>query len=368
MTWYFPCLGFKLRFLPQSQKVAASPGEDWNCRKRGFLDFEIRIRSRNMAIFREKMWLFSHLSFRFDSEQNLGTCFSSRLSCSFGCNLHGPTHFRKSCAGTITVLSLCKWGRERQSSSLHHSVNLNSQALISTQALGDRCVCFYLSVPRPTSRNLSMFCKRRCGQILQASKRARIWRTQKKHTQKKTPFQKQKNLGGGNSNILYFHPYLGRWSNLTCAYFSNGLVQPPTRKIILPQQKSPLHFLPVSTPHQPVLCSPFSFPLAWPRHVPCRAWVVVVVSLNVAWWRWIVPRWATGWTVGWSLVGCRCWRTTPKVGGFCINRVCVAIRFPLSFLGGGVEKSSTHKSNYGVFLFEDFSVNKDFNFSCFCWY
>ena len=123
------CLGFKLRFLPQSQKVAVSPGEDWNCRKRGFLDFEIRIRSRSMAIFREKMWLFSHLSFRFDSEQNLGTCFSSRLSCSFGCNLHGPIHFRKSCAGTITVLSLCKWGRERQSSSLHHSVNLNSQAL-----------------------------------------------------------------------------------------------------------------------------------------------------------------------------------------------------------------------------------------------
>ena len=27
--------------------------------------------------------------------------------------------------------------------------------------------------------------------------------------------------GGGNSNIFHFHPgFLGRWSNLTCAYFS----------------------------------------------------------------------------------------------------------------------------------------------------
>ena len=28
---------------------------------------------------------------------------------------------------------------------------------------------------------------------------------------------------------FYLHPYLGNISNLTCAYFSNGLVQPPTR-------------------------------------------------------------------------------------------------------------------------------------------
>ena len=36
-------------------------------------------------------------------------------------------------------------------------------------------------------------------------------------------------LGGGNSNIFYFHPeHLGKRSNLTCAYFSNGSVQPPT--------------------------------------------------------------------------------------------------------------------------------------------
>ena len=26
-------------------------------------------------------------------------------------------------------------------------------------------------------------------------------------------------LGGGNSNIFYFHPYLGRWSNLTSIFF-----------------------------------------------------------------------------------------------------------------------------------------------------
>ena len=31
--------------------------------------------------------------------------------------------------------------------------------------------------------------------------------------------------------FFYVHPEnLGKWSNLTCAYFSNGLVQPPTRK------------------------------------------------------------------------------------------------------------------------------------------
>ena len=31
------------------------------------------------------------------------------------------------------------------------------------------------------------------------------------------------------SNIFYFYPYLGRWSNLTVAHVLNGLVQPPTR-------------------------------------------------------------------------------------------------------------------------------------------
>ena len=35
-------------------------------------------------------------------------------------------------------------------------------------------------------------------------------------------------LGGGNSNIFHFHPRkLGKISNLTYLYFSNGLVQPP---------------------------------------------------------------------------------------------------------------------------------------------
>ncbi len=45
-------------------------------------------------------------------------------------------------------------------------------------------------------------------------------------------FWEQYTLGGGNSNIFFnFYHYLGKWSNLTCAYFSDGLVQPPTRKI-----------------------------------------------------------------------------------------------------------------------------------------
>ena len=38
------------------------------------------------------------------------------------------------------------------------------------------------------------------------------------------------NLGGGNSNIFWnFHPEnWGRWTHFD-SYFSNGLVQPPTR-------------------------------------------------------------------------------------------------------------------------------------------
>ena len=40
-----------------------------------------------------------------------------------------------------------------------------------------------------------------------------------------------KNLGGV---FFYVHLYLGKWSNLTCAYFSSGLVQPPTRDAITP--------------------------------------------------------------------------------------------------------------------------------------
>ena len=36
-------------------------------------------------------------------------------------------------------------------------------------------------------------------------------------------------LGGGNSNIVYFHPEpWGNWSNFDEHIFSNGLVQPPT--------------------------------------------------------------------------------------------------------------------------------------------
>ena len=37
----------------------------------------------------------------------------------------------------------------------------------------------------------------------------------------------QGHLGGGNSNICYFHSYLGKISNLT-NIFRDGLVQPPT--------------------------------------------------------------------------------------------------------------------------------------------
>ena len=46
-------------------------------------------------------------------------------------------------------------------------------------------------------------------------------------------------LGGGNSNIFHFHPYLGKMNPFWRAYFSNGLVQPPTR---FPFQKIPSKF------------------------------------------------------------------------------------------------------------------------------
>ena len=34
---------------------------------------------------------------------------------------------------------------------------------------------------------------------------------------------------GGCFNFVCIHLYLGKWSNLICAYFSDGLVQPPIR-------------------------------------------------------------------------------------------------------------------------------------------
>ena len=37
-------------------------------------------------------------------------------------------------------------------------------------------------------------------------------------------------LGGGNSNIFYVHPYSGKMNPFWRAYFSNGLVQPPTSR------------------------------------------------------------------------------------------------------------------------------------------
>ena len=42
----------------------------------------------------------------------------------------------------------------------------------------------------------------------------------------------KKRLAGGFKEIFDFYPYLGKWCNLTCAYFSNELVQPPTRRFI----------------------------------------------------------------------------------------------------------------------------------------
>ena len=44
-------------------------------------------------------------------------------------------------------------------------------------------------------------------------------------------------LGGGFFNILHVHPAnLGKISNLTSMFFSDGLVQPPTRMIHVDRQ------------------------------------------------------------------------------------------------------------------------------------
>ncbi len=43
-----------------------------------------------------------------------------------------------------------------------------------------------------------------------------------------TPQEIRPDLGGGFKHVLFSARSLGKWSNLTVAYFSNGLVQPPT--------------------------------------------------------------------------------------------------------------------------------------------
>ena len=51
-------------------------------------------------------------------------------------------------------------------------------------------------------------------------------------TCKFSPSQSEISLGGGFKYFLFSPRSLGKWSNLTCAYFSNGLVQPPTRSVL----------------------------------------------------------------------------------------------------------------------------------------
>ena len=56
-------------------------------------------------------------------------------------------------------------------------------------------------------------------------------------------------LGGGNSNVFYFHPHLGIWSNLTSIFFKwVGKNQPEKnggRWIFLPNFKGPAFFRPL---------------------------------------------------------------------------------------------------------------------------
>ena len=57
---------------------------------------------------------------------------------------------------------------------------------------------------------------------------------------KKKYSQMHPNLGGGNSNMFYFHPYLGKISNLTSIFFQMGWFnhQPETLSIFLPKTQS----------------------------------------------------------------------------------------------------------------------------------
>ena len=48
----------------------------------------------------------------------------------------------------------------------------------------------------------------------------------------KTKEDPKEHLGGGNSKKLYFHLYLGKIPHFWRLYFSDGLVQPPTRTLI----------------------------------------------------------------------------------------------------------------------------------------
>jgi len=98
-------------------------------------------------------------------------------------------------------------------------------------------------------------------------------------------------------------------------------------EIILPQQKSPLHFPPVSTRinHR----SPFSFPLlAKARALQGLGRGGGFFERSVV----EVDRTEVGDGVDGWLVGCRCGRTTPQ-RGFCNNRVCIPREPKTSFFG-----------------------------------
>jgi len=58
------------------------------------------------------------------------------------------------------------------------------------------------------------------------------WNTKTSHggLEDDVPFQLGDNLGGGNSNIFYFHPYLGKISHFD-SYFSKGLKPPSSNDL-----------------------------------------------------------------------------------------------------------------------------------------
>ena len=83
-------------------------------------------------------------------------------------------------------------------------------------------------------------------------------------------------LGGGNSNIFWFSSRkLGvSWSNLTVAYFSKGLVQPPKRKIlkIKHQLKTCSPGSPGLSEKQTLLEALFKGPPNWKRKISRHKW------------------------------------------------------------------------------------------------
>ena len=111
-------------------------------------------------------------------------------------------------------------------------------------------------------------------------------------------------LGGGFKHFLFSPRTLGKISNLTCAYFSDGLVQPPTCKLI-PNSGTSWSFLPSTANFWTRRC-PFCIP-KYPRtglFVGIRP-TVFLTSKSL-------PNfWGSSWNIGFQVIQVVTRRTIP---------------------------------------------------------